>query len=297
MTKLSSLYCLLGFSCNNDCLFCSTGGNRKVDTSTSDAHEFIEKHLSYGEKILFTGGEPSIRKDIVYLSNLAYENFNARVSMLTNARRFSDQEFTRKMVDSGLFSVTVSLYSHKESLNDYLTCKKGSLRETVKGIKNLEEFGVKTQVRTLITLPTFTSIPNIIEFITSKFNDVEVGICAMDIVENALHNKDIMVPRLSKTTSYIEEAIDLSKNRGLNCFVYEFPMCLLRPPYRDSVVTRQTMHNTVKYRSPKQIHLDRDQSYSIGSHTKCSLCSLRYVCPGTWQSYISLFGDQELEPQ
>jgi MoaA/NifB/PqqE/SkfB family radical SAM enzyme len=257
----------------------------------------MTQHLSYRARVLFTGGEPTIRPDIVRLSDLAYREFDARISMLSNARRFCDDEFTSKMVDSGLSWVGASLYSHVKPIHDELTRRKGSYEETVAGIQSLENSGVGVQVRTLLTRPNFTNIPETVDFIASKFNNVEIGISAMDVVGNAFQNRETMVPRLSEAAHYVGKSIDIARNRGLRISVTNFPMCLLEPHQRTAVKPRTVMHTTVKYVSPHAVQLRRDKSCTVGSHGKCRTCSIRDTCPGTWQSYASIYGDQELRPQ
>lgn len=297
MSGLSNLYCLLGYSCNNDCLFCATGGNHKPDLATREVRDFMEQHLSYGETVQLTGGEPTIRSDIIDILSFAHHSFGAPIAMLTNARRFCDREFAHEMADSGLSDVCASLYSHKRSLHDSLTCRKGSFAETVAGIKNLESLGVRVQVRTLITRPTFTDMPYMVDFIASQFKNVQISISAMDVVENAYRNRSTMVVRLSEAAPYVEESIEVTWNYGIRISVIDFPMCLLRPHYRTAVVPRNRMHSSVKYRSPRTVQFNRDQACTVGSHDKCVSCFLRDTCPGTWQSYISIYGDSELRPQ
>ena len=297
MTDLSSLYCLLGYSCNNDCLFCATGGDHKPDLSTTDAQNFLKQHLSYGQRVLFTGGEPTIRPDIIEISDFAHNNFGAQISMLTNARRFCSEEFTRRMVDSGLSAITPSLYSHEEKLHDCLTRRTGSYAQTVRGIQNLDDSGVNVQIRTLITRPTFTSMPETMDYIARRFERVAIGICAIDVVENAFRNRATMVARLSDAAPYVEKSIDVCRSYGVGVSVIDFPMCLLQSSYRSAVVPRTVMHSRVKYRSPQAAQLSRDISCTVGSHERCDACCLRDRCPGTWRSYISAYGDGELHPQ
>jgi sulfatase maturation enzyme AslB (radical SAM superfamily) len=252
--------------------------------------------LSYRARILFTGGEPTIRQDIAQISDLAHREFDARISMLSNARRFCDDRFTSRMVESGLSWVGASLYSHVEPVHDELTYRKGSYAETVAGIRSLENSGVRVQVRTLLTRPTFTNMPETVDFIASKFNNVEIGISAMDVVGNAFQNRKTMVARLSEAAPYVGKSIDIARNRGLRISVTNFPMCLLEPHHRTAVNPRTVMHTTVKYRSPHAVQLRSDKSCTVGSHEKCCTCSIRDRCSGTWQSYVSIYGDQEMHP-
>jgi len=59
----------LTYSCNDNCYFCYTGGPRKVtELSTVDWEKAIDKLWDSGvPQIVFTGGEPTLRGDLVQL--------------------------------------------------------------------------------------------------------------------------------------------------------------------------------------------------------------------------------------
>jgi MoaA/NifB/PqqE/SkfB family radical SAM enzyme len=136
---------------------------------------------------LFTGGEPTIREDIVFLTELV-SKMGGRVELLSNARRFSNLRFAQRMAKAGLEKVHASFYGHTSKLTQELTRRKNSFRETISGIRNLMSSGIDAEVRTLVTFQTFTLLPTITRTMYSTFPDAYgYGIYALDTVGNALN--------------------------------------------------------------------------------------------------------------
>ena len=66
----------MGYSCNNDCIHCviqdfkdaCIASGRPVDLTTEEYEREMEESREKGcDFIVFTGGEPTMRKDLLYL--------------------------------------------------------------------------------------------------------------------------------------------------------------------------------------------------------------------------------------
>ena len=104
------IYCLLGFSCNNNCVFCATGDGNG-DLETQEVIDFLSSRVQTNDIVLFSGGEPTIREDIVSLTEL-FTALGGKVELLSNARRFApaDAEFTKEIAKAGLKRVHASVF-------------------------------------------------------------------------------------------------------------------------------------------------------------------------------------------
>jgi len=95
----------LGYTCNNNCRHCVIADQRehaldmigKEDLSTEEFKREILKSRKRGfTSIIFTGGEPTIRKD--FLELLDYASFiGFRVNIQTNGRMLYYPEFAEKV--------------------------------------------------------------------------------------------------------------------------------------------------------------------------------------------------------
>ena len=99
----------LTYSCNNNCYFCYTGGPQKVEElNTGDWKKIIDKLWQNGvPQIVFTGGEPTLRNDLVELIEYSKEFVTG---LVTNGRRLASlsPDLNRAELDY----VQVSLESH-----------------------------------------------------------------------------------------------------------------------------------------------------------------------------------------
>lgn len=134
-----------GTSCNNQCDYCPQRALRAamgkgLDPGTDELKRRIGLARVQGfEEIAFSGGEPTIRKDLFDLVEYAASMGFQRVSMTTNGRMFAYRDFARRMVDAGLTGVSVSLHGPNPAIHDGLTGVEGSFEQAVAGLKALRE--------------------------------------------------------------------------------------------------------------------------------------------------------------
>jgi radical SAM protein with 4Fe4S-binding SPASM domain len=128
----------LTYRCQNDCIHCYAGGPHETPELDIDQwKKVIDKLHSIGIFIFtFTGGEPTLRKDLPQLLHYAQEKGTV-TGLVTNGRRLKDKEYVQELVDAGLDFVQITIESHDPSIHDLITSVKGSWRETVEGIKNV----------------------------------------------------------------------------------------------------------------------------------------------------------------
>jgi radical SAM protein with 4Fe4S-binding SPASM domain len=128
----------LTYRCQNNCIHCYAGGPHETpELNTDQWKKVIDKLHSIGIFIFtFTGGEPTLRKDLPELLRYAQEKGTV-TGLVTNGRRLKDKEYVQKLVDAGLDFVQITIESHDPSIHDFITSVKGSWQETVEGIKNV----------------------------------------------------------------------------------------------------------------------------------------------------------------
>jgi 12,18-didecarboxysiroheme deacetylase len=135
-------------ACNLKCIHCyaqavEKSEGRELDTQEGQA--LIDDLEGYGVPvILFSGGEPLVRKDLVSLARYAVGK-GMRAVISTNGTLI-DRNMARDLKEVGLSYVGVSL-DGLEEVNDRFRGKRGAFRDALKGIRNCREVGLKVGLR------------------------------------------------------------------------------------------------------------------------------------------------------
>jgi MoaA/NifB/PqqE/SkfB family radical SAM enzyme len=135
------------WNCNQKCLHCYAAGQELSNTpelSTGEWMYIIDKLREIGiPQLTFTGGEPTLRKDLVELveySQWFVTRLNTNGILLT-------KELCKKLYDASLDSVQVTLYSYDATVHNQLVGAPMH-HKTVEGIKNALEAGLNLSINT-----------------------------------------------------------------------------------------------------------------------------------------------------
>lgn len=133
--------------CNQKCLHCYAAGQPLSDTpelTTAQWKEILAKLRAANiPQVTFTGGEPTLRADLVELVEVA-QWFVTRLN--TNGRLLTP-ELCRRLYEASLDSVQVTLYSHDPAIHNALVGAEG-FDDTVAGIRNAVAAGLSVSVNT-----------------------------------------------------------------------------------------------------------------------------------------------------
>ncbi len=121
----------LTYRCNNDCYFCYTGGPRQVsELNTKQWKKAIDKLWDSGiPQIVFTGGEPTLRPDLVELIDHSQEFVTG---LVTNGRKLPALATDLNRVS--LDYVQISWESHLREVHNRMVGVDGAWQETQAGI-------------------------------------------------------------------------------------------------------------------------------------------------------------------
>ena len=133
--------------CNQKCTNCYAAGQHQAEVeelSTEEWKQIIDKcRKAYIPQITFTGGEPTIRNDLVELveySQWFVTRLNTNGILLT-------KELCEMLYQASLDSVQITLYSSEKEEHEALTGAH-AFDKTVQGIKNAIEAGLNVSINT-----------------------------------------------------------------------------------------------------------------------------------------------------
>jgi len=145
----------LTYRCTHRCSFCyaSAGprASRADEMSTEQVKRIIDRIFdeAHVPTISFTGGEPTLRKDLPDLIRYAKQK-SMRVNLITNAMRLAKPAYAAELKQAGLDSAQVSLEAADAQTHDAITKVPGSFEKSVRGVGNLRAVDVHTHTNTTI---------------------------------------------------------------------------------------------------------------------------------------------------
>jgi len=210
--KLSAPYRVdiaLTYRCDNRCIHCYSSSPRQVEKelSTKDLKKAIKKLFKVGvPHVTFTGGEPTLRDDLVELVAYAQE-LGVVSGIVSNGRRFSNFKYLKELEEAGLDYVQITLESSIPEVHDKITGVKGSWDETVEGIKNVLKTRVYLDVNVTLNSLNIDHVEDIVEFL---YNIGVKRISANKLIHSgkALEVKDWFEPSIKELGEALERMVE-----------------------------------------------------------------------------------------
>ncbi len=148
--------------CNLKCVHCyarAVDVHGKDEIDTASAKRMIDDLAAYGVPVmLFSGGEPLVREDLVELAAYAVEK-GMRAVISTNGTLITPQK-AAELKKVGLSYVGISLDGLEEA-HDRFRGKKGSFAKALEGVENCQAEGLKVGLRFTINKRNAGEIPGI----------------------------------------------------------------------------------------------------------------------------------------
>jgi len=270
----------IGNQCNNNCLMCTqlrpSYCKARIEQKMH-SKEDVERQIREAESesgVVFTGGEPTMRKDLFELIEFVKSNYpKKRISLLTNGRMLSYGDYGKELEKIGLDEIIIPLHGHNSALHDFVTQTEGSFEQTVRGIKNLRESGMAREIRVVVHRLNYVYLPETASFIATNFPFVDrIVFLYFDAIGSGAVNKKRLFVSMKEVAPFLEKAFkELGKERE-KAAIYHFPQCILPESIRKSVYG-------------KTVEMQR-----ICFAKECGQCSYFGKCPGIWKSYKSNFG-------
>jgi AdoMet-dependent heme synthase len=139
--------------CNLSCVHCRASAERGPypgELSTEECFRVMDQIASVSKPvIILTGGEPLLRTDIFDLARYG-SNKGFRMVMATNGTLITE-DTVRKMKDSAIQRISISLDGPDAETHDAFRRVKGSFEGSLRGIEIARKNGLPFQINTTIT--------------------------------------------------------------------------------------------------------------------------------------------------
>lgn len=140
-------------SCNLFCAHCRTSADNKGypdELTAEECYRLIDQILEVARPIIiFTGGEPLLRKEIFSIAKYA-ANKGLRVVMGTNGTLI-DEELANRLKEIPISRLGVSLDFPVAELQDNFRGKRGAFKALMEGITSARRAGIEVQINCTLT--------------------------------------------------------------------------------------------------------------------------------------------------
>ncbi len=148
------------YRCNNKCIHCYAASPRETEElSTEEWKKIIDIISDLSNSVIFTGGEPLLREDIV---DLVAHSKNLVTGLITNGRLLSKYMDDLEKAELDHLQITIEGF---EDVHNKITGA-NSWKETVEGIKKAVDSSVFTLTNTTLMKYNYKDIEKFIYFLS-----------------------------------------------------------------------------------------------------------------------------------
>lgn len=282
---------ILGYDCNVACDYCTiTPAMRTRSLASAPLLAAMRRGraLEY-DRIAFTGGEPTLRRDLVGLIKAARSLGYVDIKLQSNGLLFTASNVAR-LIEAGVTRFHVSIHTHRPDAYDALVRRPGSFAAMDQGLREVVASGLPVVVDAILKTDTYRHLPAAIEWI-AEHGVNEVHLWYVSLTDG---NRDNVasLPAMTHAVPSMREAIAIGRSRGMQIRSLHVPRCLLGDdwPHAWDPGTQRVM--VVTPEASFELHESR-----LAGQTRvpaCVGCRFEAVCPGVRPDYLEQFGDGEI---
>lgn len=297
MTVAGRIDIKIGFACNNLCRFCVQGDKRhRVEAPTTrTVREELEKGRERADGVVFTGGEPTLRRDLPELVSFARDAGYETIQIQTNGRTFASRRYCEQMIEAGATEFSPALHGHVPELHDHLTRAPGSFAQTTKGIRNLKALGQYVLTNSVVVRSNCRNLAQLARVLVALGVD-QFQLAFVHPVGAAGENVTRVVPRMEIAAPFMMRGLDVGLKAGLKVFTEAVPCCIL--PGYESCVVESRIPDTKVVDGGVTVEDYREYRLTEGKlkGPDCPDCVHFETCEGPWREYPETYGFGEFRP-
>lgn len=274
--------------CNQDCPFCSANETSANVLAPDVMLRRIARAARKGVRYLsFSGGEPTLSKDLVHYIRAASRLGIRDIELVTNGTLIDGVEKVRPLKEAGLNRAFVSLHGHDELVSRRATSKIGDHARTVRAVDALVACRVDTELNHVISSLNYPYLPRFAAFVAERWRrQVGVSFAFVTPQFRALE-KVALVPRISEVIPHLRRAMRVMVDRDVPFTIGSrqgIPPCFLG----EYVPWSDVFHVSARARA------EDEPQKTLGP--RCGECRFVRSCAGLWRPYAERYGFDELVP-
>ena len=240
----------LGQTCNIRCHFCYFLDH--INSTDHPEHPFMSLEKAkqicstlvdvYGNNAIdIQGGEPTLFRHINELVEHC-RKIGLLPTLITNGIALQDLRRCVGLKDAGIRDLLVSVQGLNDTYDAIVGVKGASVKQR-HGLENIIEAGIAIRFNSVLSKPVLPQLQQIAQLAVAV-NARAVNFLAFNPFEDQQisgKRNATNVPRYSEVSPYLNAAMDILADGGIECNVRYFPICMVEPRHRNSMFNFQQL--------------------------------------------------------
>lgn len=284
-------------NCNQECRFCSNPPSGQDDISFEKLKEKVKDYERKDyDGLILSGGEPTLYPKLTEI--IKYSNsIGLDCRIITNGQKTADYKYLKKLHEAGLKDIHVSIYSHEDKIQSYLTKKKDSLDNIKKTLDNLRDFDIKVNINIVINKKNSDHLFNLARFLLKEYSFISHFVFNnLDPANERTNKHKELIPKLSDFEVELHKTLTYLQKKEITFRVERVPLCYLSDFEFCSTETRKIVKSEIRpidFLDEKEELIQRKFFYE--KPKRCNRCSLNSICAGLYQM-DKFYESRELSP-
>lgn len=279
---------VLGYDCNLACDYCTiTPAMRRRALATREVVVAMRRAREDGyDAISFTGGEPTIRGDLLPLICEARRLGFADVKLQTNGLLLTEPNL-RRLEEAGVTRVNLSVHTHRADLYDALVQREGSYDAMRAGLRALAASELDATADLIMNATTAPHLPDAVRWVAGH-GISEAQLWLVSLTDGNRDRVDSLPP-MEALMPHVAAAFEAAEDAGLVLWSLHLPKCVLGR-YADR--SRDPAAGGVRLLTPDDERDLADAKLTPGTYVAaCVGCPERGACRGLRPDYLEVHGD------
>lgn len=289
---MSLLDLILGYDCNLQCDYCTCLDPAMQGRALSTAQVIAalqEGRRDGFDRVSYTGGEPTLRADLLGLVRAAKQLGYASVKLQSNGLLLAHGPNVERLAAAGVDRWHVSIHTHEERAYERLVRREGTYAAMVDALRGLVARGHDPTADVILKTDTFARLPAAIRWLH------ELGVRSVHLwfVSLTDHNRDNVasLPHMVEVVPAMREAFAFARAHDMDVRSLHVPRCLLG---EDHGHAWDPAAEGVRVVSPDATFDLRGSRLTGQRHVPaCEGCRFESICPGIRADYLDHRGDAE----
>lgn len=283
---------ILGYDCNLFCDYCTITPKMRARALPAAA---VAQALRDGRRrgldaVSFTGGEPTIRGDLLPLVREARRLGYAEIKVQSNGLLLAHGPNVDRLVEAGVTLFAVSIHAHTRAAYERIVQREGTYDAMRGGLGALVGRGLDPVADVIMKRDTFAAVPDAIAWLHG------LGVRRADLwfVSLTDHNAGNVgsMPRMTEVVPTMARAFAFARAHDMQVRSLHVPRCLLGD---DAAHAHDPAAQGVSVVTPDATFDLRGSKLTGQRHVAaCTGCEHEAYCPGLRDDYLARYGDAEI---